>query len=1240
MLRQIAKRSIRKRVRLSHLKNEDTVNALRLRTISTHDARRSPPAAFPLHQCFSSSTPTPPSAGGFHVTDTRNSERSPHLSYKEETKLQRIAEQLLTYESLKAAVIDREEDFSPNPRFSQFILKDALQIVRDLPKPAYTARDLMRMVHTLVLPTTDMTIPSHASHALLELVILTLKQCNQSPDLMLEDAHRAQELQHKLQSIQIYHTSAYSQEEMERWRRGLLNCFNQTLNLYSAIASKCTNAEASKEVVQFAEALLMEAGSASSPPSQERIQVQPDVISFNTVMKAWARAVPKRRKHRHEDASDQQDRNRQQHARHAAERAEAILGLLIEISQELPTLQPTEHSYNAVIAAWAHVHSAETPKHVMDHIWPKMLDPGYHKLHSVVPTTATLVTTAKVLSKHTSAKELQKHVEQLLMYQRQYRIPLTTVVCNAILTAYSRGLSASTENECLMMSRDMIRFFDKRVEQPDRLSFITISTAIRRAVQKAGQKDDPLAEDAIRFLRQAIKAGLVDVRMYNDAIEALSYHAEQAGEVFQEMGDQVDYFSYRALVVAYQNAAAMNRSSKKYAEQAEELVKGMETLSKSDPSLRPDTWLYNAVILSWLESQSLEGVARADQVLRHLLDKYQQRVQERLGADETKQSRIQERPNTFSFIHIMKGYSTYGSYEHIDVVENLLQLMGDLQLAKAQSPPRHRKAMAAVEQTSVASNILLDMYASYSNEDKRLVAKAENLLKRKEALGNRSKPDKYSYSILFKAYAAAGMDDTIKRTMTLLELAKRAMQGEVTVRFYNGALNALASSPNAEEGAKAAENLLAEMLRLPRLQPDSYSYAAVIKALTKVGTFEAIQRADQVLQRAMQSDQADSFCFNSVIEGYAKLKTAKASDRAMEIYVDMKHESERNAKVKPTNFTYSNLSVGSSASDTHDLLLRRVERYSQSKNQQDMPDGAAFSHAIGAWFRDGGEGAAKKAEDVLRLKMTLAREHGGPTPTKYDVDSVIKKMSVASSIDRAAKLLDEVYLLSWGKQAVSTGAYNVILAHYATSQARPESTAKACSLLEKMEHRFQAEGAKAKPDGESYASCISAWVESRHPDCDEHSEQILNRMASMVEKDDRSLGRAFNLVLKGCKQCAEKAKVSQDARVQRGARVFAEMMKWSGVVNSSSFAYMLKLTSFMTQDEVRKSQLYAKLMLECQKAGLISRSVLDTFVGVARPKLACMVLNVKPNQLGSLTVEGLPQEWTCNATTRKRTSRF
>ena len=619
---------------------------------------------------------------------------------------------LLSYDSLKKAVVDRSEDFSENPRFSLLLMRDIDHVLKVCPEKIPPAAAL-EMVQRLVLPSPDMTIPSHVVQALVETVISAFGHTHNSKiQLTPEHALAAQDILANLQAIRIYYTRPFSPVDMQRWEKVMTIAFNMTLNFFASAASNVRGPNAAKEIVQFAESMLMEVGSSSIPPDPERLLIKPDTISFNTVIMAWAKSAP----------SAGVERKRQQVvATNAAERAEAILKVMIEISADLPSVKPSDASFAGVLSAWSAVRSERAHKHVFDRLLP-LMDKLFRARKGPAMTLSTLMMASQNLAHHKSARAIQQHISQILKYQKEFNLPLDTLLCNAILTAYRR-VDSDDFPDSYDNARMMVEFFNDNVRSPDRLSYALVVGGIRRSVQKLGRGDDFFCSEAKRLLIQA--GDLADIRMQNDVLGVLVQHPDDSEIVFNGMGESVDYHSYMYLLSAYERCS---NASNDYAEKADALLRRMEAASESHDSLRPQTSDYNAVIIAWLARNDIDSVENAHAVLQRLLKRYHGQL------EKLRNSRIpfhiKERPNSTSFITIMTGFSKRGNLKHVEVVEDMLQEMGDMQIAKSQASEELMNAHANVAQNSIAANVLLDMYVKYSKVDPSFLRKAENLMKR------------------------------------------------------------------------------------------------------------------------------------------------------------------------------------------------------------------------------------------------------------------------------------------------------------------------------------------------------------------------------------------------------------------------------------------------------------------------------------------------------------------------------
>jgi len=1205
-----------------------------------------------------------------------------------------MAKKLKSYTSLQQALMYRGEggDFSvQGPRFSQFLLQDVLKIVRQFDtttdEPLFTQRELLSIMHTLILPRSEMTIPSHALKALLELAVITVSRLNpkgratatssttnistKTSLLTLDDAICCQELVRKLLAIEIYHTSHDKHHHQKDWNKSLLILMNLTLNLYSTVASHLRDPLASRQVVQMAEKLLLESAASSqqyhyqqqqqrdTEHGPERLQLNPDVISFNTVIMAWGKSVQtshlQKRKNRHSKAA-------QEAGVAAAERAQAILTLLLDLSIDESNLKPTETSYNVALGAWANAspHSKIATREAMQ-LLEEMVEKhrGSESFHPS-PTAATLVTLSKVLCS-CPANDIHSNIGKLLQYRDEFQMnPSDIILNNALLTAYARSArSASSVHDNLEACRHMIDFFDMELQkqhQPDRVSFLMALDALqdcaRRIVlsKEHGYKkelSDFVLPTSRRLLRAAVEANVADTRMHNDVLGAHACNADEAQILFDHH-PAADYMAYVRLLEAYEQTAKLqsiqngntvttSKSITELAKRAEAILYKLENLSESVPSLRPHTNLYNAAILTHLERGSLEGAESAARVLNHLQQKYKHRLQE--FHEKASETRICERPNTTSFVSVMAGYLKHGqSIEDVAKVENLWGAMTDLQLARTQVPPSMTKKVAPVQSNIIAMNIMLRMYTKYCNEQPLFLKQAEQLALERMI----PEPDEFSFTILCQAYgnaiknnnindSAPRRKDILERTVKLLQVARTQIK-QPNLRFFNAVLHTLAQC-KSEEAALVAETLLLE--HMSSLKPDSYSYAAVVTAWTNLNSSKASERAKDILLSSAAEGSVDAFCFNTVLASFARLGDV---DQAEQLVEEMKSR-----RIQPTAFTYQSLALGQSGNvcktpssnqkdSSYDHLQKSISQYLSTFREEDKPGPRTFTHVLSKLFRI--DGSHEKMLTVINQKLDLASSGNSKTeycPIKFDTDVVIKKLASVGYIDPAIDLIER--LEDHGCK-ISTKAYNSILAAYARGgkgkkYEQFEAAEKTMELLNQMK----------KPDAGSYAACIAAWLNCASTSSndnvqlqyDEEAESLLTRMNNTLERgadgDEHNVSRAYHLALRTCLMKCNDAVESDDKTesLQRGARMFAEMIRHECTTHSS-YACMLQLTRHI-QPQSRQQLVRAKLVEECKASGQLSSSVLKTLLSKFSRSEVSNLLQVSQKKI---SFQDLPSEWSAN----------
>jgi hypothetical protein len=242
---------------------------------------------------------------------------------------------------------------------------------------------------------------------------------------------------------------------------------------------------------------------------------------------------------------------------------------------------------------------------------------------------------------------------------------------------------------------EMISFFDTCYDTPDRVSYMTLVAGIRDAVLHSKNGDDEATAHAKRYLQKAGR--FRDSIMELDVMKCMYFRPHDAEEFLNQLGTRADYPFYLALIKTYERAATHDSpGTTEYGEKAEALLRTMERLSETNRSFRPTFHVYNSVIISWLASDDIAAVERADAVLQSLLERYQRRVQATMDSGEGPQW-VVERPNTTTFALVLGGYARHGALHHIEKMEHILQQMGDLELARAQASKSLKPRLAIIE---------------------------------------------------------------------------------------------------------------------------------------------------------------------------------------------------------------------------------------------------------------------------------------------------------------------------------------------------------------------------------------------------------------------------------------------------------------------------------------------------------------------------------------------------------------
>lgn len=469
--------------------------------------------------------------------------------------------------------------------------------------------------------------------------------------------------------------------------------------------------------------------------------------------------------------------------------------------------------------------------------------------------------------------------------------------------------------------------------------------------------------------------------------------------------------------------------------------------------------------------------------------------------------------------------------------------MREMERARAKEPVRIARKMAQVGTNLITDNILLNMYAKHARQVKGLGIKAQELIERMESDGNKKKqPDLYSYSALVRIYNRTNVP-----TSQVAELVDRLHQSDgnmfLDVHLFNVVLNFLAQRFMEDEALEKASTLLSDMgsgVYGEKARPDQISYAVMASGYKNLGTLEAAQRAEEMLDRCIadaagsgRSDKkkeflrkggtADIVFYNTVIGAYVATMTPEGNRRAEELLQRMEEQSkDGNRSIKPNTITYNAVLSSSSAERAQEIFDQMMVRYNGG-DKTVKPNAATFYYLLKAWLKSDAPESVERAEEVLRQKDAFQSEDPSVFANIIDYHHVQTKWGKCHREDgpeRSEALLEDMisrYESGLGRAAPDFGAYMRVLVNI-RDRRMPTAAVKAEGVLDRMVIRAHQNG--PKPDRKCFTICMLAWADSGEEGCDAKAEELLNRATELnctkifLTKTSRLMLKCTTLLLK------------------------------------------------------------------------------------------------------------------------------
>jgi pentatricopeptide repeat protein len=657
---------------------------------------------------------------------------------------------------------------------------------------------------------------------------------------------------------------------------------------------------------------------------EDNTALQPDAISYNTVIAAWlhtgscdvarAEAVLKRMtlayKHKRNSKARpdldsyklllkalQENCTREENA---ATRAERLLKQMQSVG-----VAPDLVSYNAVLACWAQSGHAQAGARA-ERLLKEMRD-------RVKVQPNTLSYNSAITANARNGKPRRAEIIFKAMYD-EYRRGNRNVqpqlrTFNAVLAAWSHSptvTDAERVNAIMNLMRELPRSGVIGVK-PDIVSYNTLLSCLSKL-----DTDD--ARDRAEKLLQEMESGVTMEGAETIIPDKLSYtnvmkaHAragdiKKTREVLKRMFQQVELGNDKAkpdvvtfnciLQAIYRNSKGKNRDAGYMAEEVFKEMRDLHAAGKLDGE--PDKMSYEAKINCWANSGHPEAGEHAEAVLRDL---------QRLSAKGSRHLQ----PDAISFSSVINAYAKAGNDTRAE--ELLKEMLAEYSRGNMKLKPT----------TQTINTVLASLARS---KEPGAAARAEVYLREMLAHDGSSldlSPDAVTFSTVITAWANSGDPMAAERAKALfreIEMQRHTPEGRhirLDAGFYRSVLRACA---NAGEFA-IAEALLHDITtgeQDRRVKPDKYMYHALLQAYAKSEQNDAAEKAEALLRQMnslASSNESldvkpDTLCYLSVLECWANsMHKQLAIDRSEAILCEMEERAESgDESVKPSPATYS-----------------------------------------------------------------------------------------------------------------------------------------------------------------------------------------------------------------------------------------------------------------------------------------------------------------------------------------------
>jgi pentatricopeptide repeat protein len=501
---------------------------------------------------------------------------------------------------------------------------------------------------------------------------------------------------------------------------------------------------------------------------------------------------------------------------------------------------------------------------------------------------------------------------------------------------------------------------------------------------------------------------------------------------------------------------------------------------------RAEVVSFNSVIDAWAKSGRKEAPAKAETVLRKLID--------------------YSNPNVVSYNSVITAWANSNDEKAPHRAEELIREMIQCGLNPNES----------------SYSSLLTAWAR-SKED-HAPDRAYAILKH---MTNILKPSAYCYSAVISAYANQG---NVQRAEQILMERCKHYQSTAdrdllpNLACFSSVIHAWSKS-GRPESPQMAEAILQQVYELaisldePSLLPNAISFNPVLSAWAQSGDRDAPYRAEKILQRMQvlyeqgHADcQPDTMSFNTVLDCWAKSQMKDAPERAEAILRHMRCLYDAGNKgVKPNIISYNSVMDAWARSKYPYAALRaqalfdEILKLYQDGDQDMKPNCQSFGIIITAWGRTKSRNGASKAQSLFDDMMAFYRS--GDTdlePNVVHYNALIDAWARAGAPERADQIFRDMDTSTIAGIRPNIISYNAVMNAWSRS-SKPDAVHRTQALFDELMQKYEAGDRTMKPDLHTFGTLITAWGRSKHKDSAYKAQAVFDNLLLFYRSGDHDL---------------------------------------------------------------------------------------------------------------------------------------